>query len=121
MTEKTEPELPQEFIIQQELIDKWFSIPAADTIKVDMPRVMFDTLYQGIEKSYLSQMDLINAIISLASGDGTGVKHHGLLASGKIVAGVNALRHFQTLLMAMATQTEIDDKLQIMEKGPVNE
>jgi hypothetical protein len=77
-------------------------------------------LYHGIEKSYLSQMEIIKAIIALASGEEVGVKRHGLLATEEILSGVEALKRIKILGAAMANGMKISEKCRIKE-GSVND
>lgn len=120
--------LPNRFILEGDppldvfqfdprLVDGWLAIPPTDPINVQMPRVMFDMLFDGIHRSLLAQVDILSALQHLGTGHNYDVKSFNTEVLPSIVAGLNSIRRFQMVLMTEATGLELDANLKVVDGG----
>lgn len=109
------PEL-DEFLMEPALVQRWLELAADSPIEIALPRVTLDMLYRSIEDLYMSQMHVLQALLATAGGGSIDLNQLKGNVAGRLVNGVNALRHFQTIIMAEATHTKLDDNLRISEE-----
>lgn len=119
-SEGSQAEVLSEFLIDQELVRRWMEIEPTESLTIDLPRVSMDMLYRSIENLYICQMHTIQALSAIANGEAIDLPHTQNEVSSRLIQGVNALRYFQTLIMANATGSQLGADWQIA-RGDENE
>lgn len=99
---------PEEMAIDKVLIEKWFEIEPATPLDMPIPRIAMDLLYVAVEKPYFATANLVEMITADHRGD-LKTRDTALDAlKGDLLQGINALRQFQSIIMANATGLHLD-------------
>ena len=110
----TEPERDdrrheEEQIIDPALIQRWFAIGPAEAIDIELPRASLDMLYIAIERSYFALAQAVEMVTAQHRGDAVARDSALDQIKADVVQGLNSLRRFQTIVMASATKSRLDD------------
>jgi len=105
-----------EYNIDPALIKKWFELPHNEEISITLPRVALDALYVAIERPYFMAASITNYIIAQNEGDEEEADKAYNEIKDSAVYGLNFLKHYQTVLMARATDTQLDPDGRVIEE-----
>ncbi|WP_345907900.1 hypothetical protein, partial [Sphingomonas sp. UBA4815] len=120
MTDESWKDGSGQFHIDTALIEKWFEIPADQAVEIELPRVSLDMLYVAIEKPYFALAALVRAMNAQRAGDQLEIDAAFVDLQAEVNNGLNSLKHFQTIIMATATNTPLDNNGRVIERGDSN-
>lgn len=98
----------EEFLIDPALVERWFALDPVTPLDKPLPRVAADMHYRAIENLYTSQIEILGSLIEVTNGKSADLGSRIASISKKLIDGINALRHFQSVVMAEATETRLD-------------
>lgn len=96
------------------LLEKWFEIPPAQKLEIEVPRVTLDMLYDAIHRGLQAQVDILGVLQNLAMGESYDVAGFNSNVLPSIVAGMNSMRRFQIAAMSQATGLRLDSSLKVI-------
>lgn len=97
----------------EQLLERWFAIPASENINIEMPRVTFDMLFDAIHRGLQAQIDIVGALQNLAVGEKYDVAAFNSDVLPSVVEAMNSLRRYQGHAMSEATGLDIDYNLKV--------
>lgn len=110
------PPVPDQFMIDPKLVERWFAIAPHDPIEFAIPRFAMDALYSAVERSYASVAALAD-LMSVEAADAEERAKAVVTLQTSLILGLNALRTFQTVVMSGATDTPLDESGKVPQEG----
>lgn len=99
------------------LVAKWFEIPPEEPLNIELPRATLDMLYDGINKGHEVQLEILAALQRLALGESYDVAAFNQKVAPVLASGMNSIRRFQTVIMALATGSTLDADLKVIQEA----
>lgn len=106
-----------ELVIDPTLIERWFAIGPAEAVDIELPRASLDMLYVAIERSYFALAQAVEMVTAQHRGDTAGRDLALDQMKADVVQGLNSLRRFQTIVMASATKSRLDENGKVQNAG----
>lgn len=110
---KSGPTIPSLIEFDPKLLEAWFEIPVDEPLNVPLPRATIDMLFDGIHRSLQANLDVLTALQNLALGVSYDVEEFNRSVAPGIVEGMNSIRRFAMITMALKTGLKLDANFQV--------
>lgn len=116
----TGPTIPSLIEFDPKLLEAWFEIPGDEPLNIPLPRATIDMLFDGVHRSLQANLDMLQALQNLALGVTYDVEEFNRSVAPNIVEGMNSIRRFAMVAMALKTGLKFGPNLQVVQDEPTD-